>query len=161
MSFGENLQRLRKEKGMSQEKLAEILEVSRQAISKWESNTAYPETEKLIALSNLFCVSIDYLIKGDESNGEADCVDASEDGTTVEELHKDAIKKPITPICQYRHLRTALAVILYTISPFWFYLLGEQPGSSGRGVFLMFLSIAIATGLLLYNHCIKRKEGNK
>ena len=41
-----------------------ILEVSRQAISKWESNTAYPETEKLIALSNLFDVSIDYLIKG-------------------------------------------------------------------------------------------------
>ena len=161
MSFGENLQRLRKEKGMSQERLAEILEVSRQAISKWESNTAYPETEKLIALSNLFDVSIDYLIKGDEPNGAADCAEGSKDGTAVEEVHKDTMKDRIVPVRQYRPLRTALAVILYAVSPFWFYLLGEQPGGSGRGVFLMFLSIAIATGLLLYNHFIKRKEGKK
>ena len=161
MSFGENLQRLRKEKGMSQERLAEILEVSRQAISKWESNTAYPETEKLIALSNLFGVSIDYLIKGDELNGAADCVESSEDSTTVEEVHKDTMKGRIVPVWQYRPLRTVLAVILYVISPFWFGLLGEQPGGSDRGVFLMFLSIAIATGLLLYNHLIKRKGGKK
>lgn len=157
MSFGENLQRLRKEKGMSQERLAEILEVSRQAISKWESNAAYPETEKLIALSDLFGVSIDYLIKGDKSNG----AEGSEDSTAVEEVHKDTMKDRIVPVRQYRPLRTASAVILYVISPFWFDLLGEQPGGSGRGVFLMFLSIAIATGLLLYNHFIRRKEGKK
>jgi transcriptional regulator with XRE-family HTH domain len=161
MSFGKNLQRLRKEKGMSQESLAEILEVSRQAISKWESGAAYPEIEKLIALSDLFGVSIDYLIKGNKPNGAADCVDGSEDGTTVGEIHKDAMKNRIAPDCQYRPLRTALAIILYVISPFWFYLLGEQPGGSGRGVFLMFLSIAIATGLLFYNYFTKFKEGER
>ncbi|MDR1735463.1 MAG: helix-turn-helix domain-containing protein [Oscillospiraceae bacterium] len=63
MKFGEKLQRLRKEKGMSQEMLAEALGVSRQAISKWESGQSWPETDKLIALSELFGVSLDSLMK--------------------------------------------------------------------------------------------------
>ena len=48
MGFSENLQILRKMKNMSQEQLAERLDVSRQAVSKWESGNGYPETEKLI-----------------------------------------------------------------------------------------------------------------
>ncbi|MBE6115166.1 MAG: helix-turn-helix transcriptional regulator, partial [Erysipelotrichaceae bacterium] len=48
MSFGENLRMIRKEKGLSQEDLAELLEVSRQAISKWEMDMGYPEVEKLL-----------------------------------------------------------------------------------------------------------------
>lgn len=63
MEFSRKLKILRKEKGYSQEYLAEQCGVSRQAVSKWESNTAYPETDKLIYLSELFEVSIDYLIK--------------------------------------------------------------------------------------------------
>lgn len=62
MSFGEKLAKLRKEKGMSQESLAQELNVSRQAVSKWESNSAYPETEKIIAICKLFDVSIDELL---------------------------------------------------------------------------------------------------
>ena len=46
MTFGEKLQRLRKEAGLSQEELAGRLHVSRQAVSKWERNESYPETEK-------------------------------------------------------------------------------------------------------------------
>lgn len=65
MNFGEKLQQLRKEKGMSQEDLAGELNVSRQAVSKWESNNGYPETEKMILLSQLFNVSLDYLMKED------------------------------------------------------------------------------------------------
>jgi transcriptional regulator with XRE-family HTH domain len=63
MKFSEKLQNLRKEKGMSQEALAELLDVSRQSISKWESGTSYPETEKMIALSEIFGVTLDSLIK--------------------------------------------------------------------------------------------------
>ena len=48
MGFSENLQNLRKIKNMSQEQLAEKLDVSRQAVSKWESGNGYPETEKII-----------------------------------------------------------------------------------------------------------------
>jgi transcriptional regulator with XRE-family HTH domain len=157
MNFGENLQKLRKEKGLSQEKLAEILEVSRQAISKWESNAAYPEIEKLISLSNLFNVSIDYLVKGRESKNEVDCKNSSDVLKRVKKIHNEHIVSKH----QYNHMRTALAIMLYVISPFWFDLLGELPGGSGKGVFLMFLSIAIATGLLLYNHLTKHNEGEK
>ena len=68
MNLGEKIYKLRKEKGMSQELLAERLGTSRQAISKWENNQGYPEVEKLMMLSNIFEVSTDYLIK--EDNGE-------------------------------------------------------------------------------------------
>ena len=56
MDFGMKLQSLRKEKGLSQEALAEKLHVSRQAVSKWESGAGYPEMDKLILISDLFGV---------------------------------------------------------------------------------------------------------
>ena len=62
MSFGENLKNIRKQRGITQEELAEILGVSRQAVSKWESDGGYPETEKLIAISKQLNISIDYLL---------------------------------------------------------------------------------------------------
>lgn len=64
MNFGENLQNLRKKENLSQENLAEKLNVSRQAISKWESNECYPETEKLISICEIFNCSMDTLVKG-------------------------------------------------------------------------------------------------
>ncbi|MGZ9785800.1 helix-turn-helix domain-containing protein [Bacillus pseudomycoides] len=63
MTFGEKLLKLRKEKGLSQEALAEKLNTTRQAISKWENNQGFPETEKLLMIGNIFEVSIDYLLK--------------------------------------------------------------------------------------------------
>ena len=60
--FGAFLSRLRKEKGMTQLELAEAVEVSRQAVSKWESGSALPSTEKLRSLSELYGVSADYLL---------------------------------------------------------------------------------------------------
>ncbi len=68
MRFNEKLQKLRKEKGMSQEDLAEVLNVSRQAISKWESGLSYPEMDKLIALSSMFNTTLDELVKDGEVN---------------------------------------------------------------------------------------------
>lgn len=62
MSFGENLKNVRKQRGVTQEELAEILGVSRQAISKWESDSGYPETEKLLVISKTLNISIDYLL---------------------------------------------------------------------------------------------------
>ena len=65
MTLGEKLYDLRKKQGLSQEQLAEALKVSRQSISKWEGNVTYPESDKLIALSDYFGVSLDYLMKAD------------------------------------------------------------------------------------------------
>ena len=63
MSFAENLKQLRKEKQLSQEELAEILAVSRQAVSKWEQGLGYPEVEKLVLLSRKLSVSLDGLLE--------------------------------------------------------------------------------------------------
>lgn len=65
MIFADKLLLLRKQKGLSQEQLAEMLEVSRQSISKWESQQSLPEASKIITISNLFHVSIDQLLKDD------------------------------------------------------------------------------------------------
>lgn len=62
MAFAENLRQLRKENGISQEELAELLNVSRQAVSKWEQGNGYPEVEKLLLLSKLLHVSLDRLM---------------------------------------------------------------------------------------------------
>lgn len=71
MTFGEKLKGLRKEKGYSQEEMAGLLEVSRQAVSKWESDRGMPEIDKLLQVSNMFGVTLDYLLKSespDENN---------------------------------------------------------------------------------------------
>src|SRR5699024_10052725 len=70
MEFGEKLFKLRKEKGFSQETLAEKLNTSRQAISKWENGQGFPETEKLLMIGNIFEISIDYLLKDSVENNE-------------------------------------------------------------------------------------------
>lgn len=64
-SIEQRLFELRRSKGLSQEQLAGILGVSRQAVSKWESGQALPEVDKLIALSQLYTSSIDYILKGE------------------------------------------------------------------------------------------------
>ena len=62
MKFGDKLIELRKKNNYSQEDLAEKLGVSRQSVSKWESNNTYPETDKIIQIANLFDCSMDDLI---------------------------------------------------------------------------------------------------
>ena len=62
MSFADNLKQIRKEHHLSQEELAEILDVSRQAVSKWEQGSGYPEVEKLLMLSGKLNVSLDSLL---------------------------------------------------------------------------------------------------
>lgn len=65
MTFGEKLLNLRKRNGYSQEELAEKLDVSRQAISRWEMGTAIPDSQNVLHLSKLFSVSTDYLLNDD------------------------------------------------------------------------------------------------
>ena len=66
MNLSKKIYELRKAHGMSQEQLAEKLNVSRQSISKWESGESSPEIERLIELSDVFDVSTDYLLKSSE-----------------------------------------------------------------------------------------------
>ena len=65
MFFASNLQKLRKRENMSQEALAEKLDVTRQSVSKWESGASYPEMDKLISICKIFNVDMDTLVNGD------------------------------------------------------------------------------------------------
>lgn len=70
MKFGDKLVLLRKKNGLSQEELAEKLGVSRQSVSKWESNNTYPETDKIVQICNIFDCSMDDLINDKVTNIE-------------------------------------------------------------------------------------------
>ena len=63
MIFADNLVRLRREKGFSQEQLADLMDVSRQAVSKWEAGQTMPDLPKLVALADLFGTSLDALVR--------------------------------------------------------------------------------------------------
>lgn len=63
MKLAEKIQDLRKKNGLSQEQLADQLGISRQAISKWESEQSSPDIDKIVLLSEFFQVSTDYLLK--------------------------------------------------------------------------------------------------
>lgn len=71
MKFNERLTKLRKEKGLSQEELAEKINVSRQTVSKWELGTTTPEMDKLSQLAGMFGISVDALISEENDNTEA------------------------------------------------------------------------------------------
>ena len=86
MTLGEKISKQRKELNYTQEQLADILGVSRQSVSKWESDIAYPETDKLIELGKLFDCSMDYLLK--EEVTEKSGVQASRFTEKVEEISK-------------------------------------------------------------------------
>ncbi|MDO4315597.1 MAG: helix-turn-helix transcriptional regulator [Oscillospiraceae bacterium] len=75
MTFPEKLQALRKQRGWSQEELAARLPISRQAVSKWESGAAVPDTANILTLADLFGVSTDYLLRdGCDSGGDTPAV---------------------------------------------------------------------------------------
>ena len=87
MTLGEKIAKQRKDLNYTQEQLADILGVSRQSFSKWESDIAYPETEKLIELGKIFDCSMDYLLKED----------IVEKGETQTSIFSEISKKAITP----------------------------------------------------------------
>ena len=82
MTIADRIQSLRKTKGMSQEELADAVGVSRQAVSKWESEQATPDLDKVVIMSDIFEVTTDYLLKGiepvktDDHKTMADVIDS-------------------------------------------------------------------------------------
>ena len=69
MSLGERIMKLRKQAGVSQLDLAKMLDVSRQAVSKWENDLAFPDVSNLIKLADLLDTDIEYLATGRRSYG--------------------------------------------------------------------------------------------
>ena len=100
MLFNEKLKMLRKESNLTQEELAEKLNVSRQAITKWESGDGTPDIENLKQISNLFNTTIDELVKEDKNV----TVEAKEQYIYIEELEIDHTKHFDINICKIKEL---------------------------------------------------------
>lgn len=107
MKFCDKLQKMRKERNYSQEKLADILNISRQAVSKWESGIAYPETDKLIELSKLFNVSIDYMLN--DEIGET--ITAEENEKELNQAEVKAFEKVLKKFARGISIGVALCIL--------------------------------------------------
>lgn len=157
MTLAEKIIRLRKEQGWSQEELAHRLEVSRQAVSKWESMASVPDLDKILKLSQLFGVSTDYLLKDDapEETGFAADNETPDRGRTVTMEEANAYLAQAAQSAR----RIALGVALCILSPVTLIVLGAlseygrapipENVAGGLGVTVLLLFIAAAVGLFV------------
>ena len=157
MILADKIIKLRKKNGWSQEELAERMNVSRQAVSKWEGAQTIPDLEKILQLSTLFGVTTDYLLK-DEIEDEEITKDPSSD--TV--VRKISIEEATTYIEQRKKAawRIALATFLCILSPITLIILSvlsEQPDAivtemvaSAVGLTVLFTFIICAVPIYIY-----------
>ncbi len=114
MTTGEKIAKHRKELNMTQEQLADTLEVSRQSVSKWESNLAFPETDKLVLLSRLFSCTVDYLLKDELNTPERQT-------ETILQSVKTSTKNGLEKIFSYEYISPRrlgkLPLVHITLSP--------------------------------------------
>lgn len=130
MTLGEKIAKQRKELNYTQEQLADILGVSRQSISKWELDTVYPETDKLIELGKLFDCSMDYLLK--EEITEKSGVQTSGFTEKVEEIGRKVIteknKGKAKKILKIIGIIMAVVLTVDIISMILYFLILGVPG---------------------------------
>ena len=140
--LSEKLYRLRKNSGLSQEQLAEQLNVSRQAISKWEQGTAVPESEKLITISNYFGVTVDYLLKEDT---------ADTTNTTAEVMEEKTKMMAGIVICIAGIVSMVIWGLLSIFRPETSNQLSDSSMITidGNGIFLILCIVAIVVGASL------------
>lgn len=156
MILAEKIVRLRKKQGMSQEELAEKMNVSRQAVSKWEGAQSIPDLDKILQLSNLFGVTTDYLLK--EELEEEEFSGESEKSNIRHVSMEDANK--YLGLRKTASLQIAVGTFLCIISVIPLFILSaasETPDpaisenlAGGLGLILLFLIVAPAVCLFTY-----------
>ena len=136
MTIGDRLLKLRRERNLSQEDLANELDVSRQTISKWETNQSITDFDKIVPLCEYFGITTDELLTGNKDIVEANAKDV-----------KSNFARNI-----------AIAVMLYILSIVAIVLCAAEFNQPIIGVSIFFVLIALGTGLLIYNGIYYKKE---
>lgn len=148
MTIGIKIQTLRKQRGMSQEQLAEALGVSRQAVSKWESEQSVPDIDKIIAICDFFGVTTDYILR------DAELTQSQPEATEVYTYNNiNETEKEDTEKRKKSALLLAIAIMLYILCVIPVFLFENV-----LGVVLMFVMVAVATGIIVYRAIINSKE---
>lgn len=155
MTIGTKIQTLRKQRGLSQEQLAETLGVSRQAVSKWEAGQSVPDIDKIVLICDYFGVTTDYILRNEElpkteqehesqpDNLAQNKYDISENEVNTENEEK---KKKSA-------LLLAAAIMLYITSVVPPILIDGAVGPA-----LMFVMVAVATGIIVYRSIVNSKN---
>ena len=157
MILADKIIQLRKKNGWSQEALGEMLHVSRQSVSKWESGLSIPDLEKILKMSEIFGVSTDYLLKDEiedvlPSETEADESTARFIDPEYANEYMDLVRKV--------SVRFALAVSILILSPVALILLGgisayttllSEGAATGIGLTVLFLMVTGAVTILILN----------
>lgn len=167
MRLGQKITELRKKNNLSQEGLAEKMNVSRQAVSKWESDQSIPDIEKIVSLSELFGVTTDYLLKSGAPSFEIKTADMpAEDKSPI--LPDKLVQKYLSTAKKSSKLR-ALSIALAIFSPacisFCSAISGFLIGVSDKmqliisliGFAATIVVLAISFGLLIYSFLIMRE----
>lgn len=157
MILADKIIRLRKKNGWSQEELADKMNVSRQAVSKWESAQTIPDLEKILQLGTLFGVTTDYLLK-DEIEDE----EFSNDNSSDTNVKKITIEEANTYLEQRKRAswRIALATFLCILSPITLIVLGmlselsnpimTETAAGVVGLIVLFAFILCAVPIYIY-----------
>ena len=151
MTLGQRLYDMRKLKGLSQERVAEILGVTRQTISKWETDQTTPDFDKIIPLCELYNISTDELLKGDTQN--SGYYDTGRYDMPQENMQKDNSEQ----IEKYRRksaLLMAVSICLYILSVVPFFILRDGKIM----ITCFFVIIAVATMLIVFSLLSKPKN---
>ena len=162
--LSEKIMDLRKSRGWSQEELAERLDVSRQSVSKWESGASTPEPDKIVAISEIFGVSTDYLLKDAAKQEEAQAFSQQTSHGVEGEVREEVPEMSMQECDEYLETvkktsaSIALGVSLCILSPVTLILLGGIAALTGMltegvagaiGLGIMFLLIGIAVALFI------------
>ncbi|MCM1179743.1 MAG: helix-turn-helix domain-containing protein [Clostridium sp.] len=151
MNFSEKLLTLRKAKDLTQEQLAEKLDVSRQSISKWESGQATPELDKIVALSAVFDVTTDYLLKSSEIDDLSVKTEMLEKQQQIM-LRQEQKRQRIVVCVLYAVAIYFLFFAVYFIGHFHFWKWVSNPS-------VFFAGFLIATAIVIFV-CVKKLEKN-
>lgn len=157
MILADKIIKLRKQRGWSQEQLAEMLNVSRQSVSKWEGGLSIPDLDKIIKMSSLFGVSTDYLLKDEvEEIQPATTEKGGADGLVIS--MEEAAK--FMEIKEKLSSKTALAVAMFILCPVPLILLGalsegvkmgiteDMAGGLGMAILLVMVAIGVVITIL-------------
>ena len=144
MKLSDKIIRLRKSKGWSQEEFADKLNVSRQAVSRWENGTALPDAQNILQISKLFNVTTDYLLHEDyESDGDIPAVQ-----TAAKETEELFSKK------KRQHL---IAAIGFSVSSFCA-LIGVVSSSNDLQLGIACFTLALCTGVAITQYVLYFKK---
>lgn len=160
MTLAEKIALLRRQKGWSQEELAEKMDISRQSVSKWESGQSIPDLDKIIKISNIFAVSTDYLLK--EEGEEETYADAGLQSDDAEELSRSISMEEANEFMDLTKSlsnKMALAIGLFILSPICLLLLGgmyeygiisiTENVAGGIGVVVFLILVAIGVSVIV------------